>query len=264
MQHKSPLFQKISDWADSKYLRINDVESFARNLDNDFELQTEDGKEFIVRKQTGQVVSASVDETFIKTVLRPHINDKSFGTFRSAFPARATTNDEKSKVVALLESVPTVFTNDEKKTKLQSFLMNNFVPSGNRLHRLVDGHVSSQSWSPDQLIQHYAQQYIDPDKTTYERLKKEAILREEAKYLSTNDKDFNRINDLLQRINETKFEEVPTDLFQKQEQDLRKKAMAHIGLIDEKAATLAELNQVGVKVKAFKTYIDSLPVVTDL
>lgn len=264
MKNKSLLFKRISDFADSKALRILNVEAFAKDLDDTFELEVgADGTENIIRRHTNQVVGL-LDTKFIHQVLRPHVDNKSLGQFRSAFPERAPSNEEKSKVAALLDSSPTIFKNKEKESAIRAFILNNFVPSGNVLHRLAKGYVSKQSWTPDELLQHYGKQYISDDHTVLARLRKEAELKAEATYLASDPKQVNKVMDLLTRVNEVKFEEVDPTLFQKQQEDLKKKSYAYTGLISEKESSLAERNQAEVKMRFFEKEIEDLPTVPEL
>lgn len=260
MTNKSTLMNALSSWADSRALKIRSFDSVANQLDKDFEMTVENDTPVIIRKSTKQVLPDNLD-AFAKLVLRQHIDDRSFGSFRSAFKPRPTTSDEQSKVQALLDSTRMHFTDKDRAASIQQFVRNNFVHDGNSLRRFSSGMVSTKSYTPDEVLLHYGREVIDGDRSELNRLEELAELRDKANWLAGGEaKTADRLLATLRKVNTTAFETIPADLIQKQSADLEAKAMSHIGILDKAQATLAELNQIQIKQKQFFSQIDELPV----
>lgn len=253
----------LSSWADSRALKIRAFDSVASQLDKDFEMTVENDTPVIIRKSTKQVLPDNLDQ-FAKLVLRPHIDDRSFGSFRSAFKPRPTTSDEQSKVQALLDSTKMHFTDKDKAAGIQQFIRNNFVPDGSSLRRFKDGMVSTKSYSSDEILLHYGREVIDHDRSELLRLEALAELRDKASWLAGGEiKTAERLLGTLKKVNATTFDPIPVDLIQKQSADLEAKAMSHLGIIDKSQATLQEINQIDIKQKLFFSQLDALPVKPD-
>lgn len=259
--NKSFLVRLVSDHADSLALKLRDFDKLAANIDKNFDASADDkGNVTIVRKGTQQVIDGNFDQ-FFKLVARQHVNDLSFGKFRSQFQPRETTNEEKSMVKALLDHSRFHFTDQPKREKVESFIMQNFIPDGNALRRIHRGQVSSNSYDPDQIMMQYGRDIIDPDRSELQRLEVIAEMRDKSLWLSGNEpKTAERLLKTMVRINTPAFNPIPEDLLQRQDRDNEAQAMANLGLLDKSAATLSELQQIEIRKKQVRAEIDMLPV----
>jgi len=259
---KTLIARLVNEHADRLALKLRNWDALEATLNKNFDATADDkGNVTIVRKGTQQVIGDSF-ETFFKLVARHHVDDKSFGAFRSQFKPRTPSTEEKSMAKALLDNSRFHFTDQAKREKIEGFILSNFVPDGKDLRKLgANGMVSTKSYAPDEIMMQYGREIIDPDRSELLRLEALAEIRDRSQWLAGNDgPTAERVFSILQKVNAPVAKPLPSDLLEKQNKDTEARAMAALGILDKSSATLAELNQIAIKQKQFIAELDMLPV----
>lgn len=257
MSNKSLITRLVSEHADGLAIKLRNFDQLAESLDKNFEAEAdEQGNVTITRKGTQQVITDSF-ESFFRLVARNHVDDLSFGRFRSQFKPRDTTPEERSKVKALLDYTQFHFTDNDKRSKLEGFIMQHFVPDGNKLRRFHNGMVSETAYEPESLLAQYGDSIVDKDRSELARLEQQAIMRDKAAWLLPDNPE--RAEKMLQATNHPMFETLPPDTFERQRKDHEAKAMTHIGVLSRSELTERERNAMEIKAKFFAKELETLP-----
>lgn len=257
MENKSPLVTKASDFLDSRLVKVPNFEDVAADLDRKFELVDTEQGQLLVRKDTQQVISGSLEDN-LKTILRPHVSDRSFGNFRSQFSYKEPDADTKGKVKSMLNFGLHSYRTQADQEEVETKILKNFIPDGNQLRPITKDGLLGRPRTVDEVIQHYAADKLNPIDTELQRLEFAAQIREQAQRLGANQpKQVERIEKMIIEKHTPAFEVVPHERIQAQEKELEKKGFAFLNIFDPKAATLAETNQALIKAKVWKQDLDN-------
>jgi hypothetical protein len=270
----SALSEAINEYVDKKLLRIRDWENLVLSIDKDFELTVTNDQPVILRKANRQIVPGSFENN-LQDLIRANCDDRSFGKFLSEFTPRTPTPDEKGKVKAILDHERIVYKDADIKEKIETHVLQNFIPDGNKLRPLNKFGYLGDARSPMEIIQHYGADHINPLDTELQRLEWEAELSSHAFRLAQVDpaalsiaqvtqktqaevnatigirSKVDRIKGLLQQKYTPSFEAVPADLLEKQAKDIENRAYSHFNIFDKGKAKPEDVNGAKVKINVW-------------
>lgn len=248
----SALSKALTQWADQKLITISDYDTLMSQLDNDFII---DGDK-LIRKQTNRLVDGSLDRNF-SLMVKANINDKSFGSFKSVFTPRKTT-------VAEQQSVDAVFMHHAGLTiETKERLRNEFIVDKGNLRRLdtATGYISESDWTPQNVIQSIQPEGYNTKATELNQRREKSQRYKMAKELALNEENdpkvVNRLWQDLEEINAPKYTPIVHD-FLIQKQDMEKRSMSYVAILDMKDATQAEINKMLILQKSWNLKLNTL------